>query len=526
VQRDTPNEPEVLEAGEALVAARGRDDLAQIAEIVDRWGVDLAHSPFATVLYDVAAELPLDLASSRPGLAFRFEDIGRLPIGTTPVGLPQTHGEARAEAAARGDLRLRQALLPLTTRRRLGRFEDAMRIVRAATPLAEATVYPWYGGRSQILPYWYLQAGITAQAAGDLDTGRRYFLNAWTQRERDPYGFVARGTAGKLAQHDAFVGDRSGSVLWLERARVSGRRADLWVDGFVESNLTIVPAIHAVDGLEPDVEDRLHATMHPSQRSEQWAFFLWLFVQQALTVGDTARATRYLDDAVQARPPELVRAGLAGAIVPLVRGQIHLAAGQGQQALAAVQDAPDVAGLTRALRARTLLLADRAEAALAEISALVGSPSTSRRALAEAMLVEAAARLALGERQAAVEVARRAVTLIQEQRAPRLLSTVSRTALLDLAPDVPALGELIAMLENRGQRDIYPPEVQLVSVTVRERELLHDLGSERTLAEIATATYVSVNTVRTHLASLRRKLEARSRAEVLVKAKQLGLLDR
>ncbi|RNL62011.1 DNA-binding response regulator [Nocardioides marmoriginsengisoli] len=521
-----PNpDPELVAAGESLLAARARGDLDALAETIDRWGVDLAHSPFATALYDVAAELPLDLSAARPGLAFRFEDIGRLPIGTTPLGLPPTHKEARAEFASNGDLRLRQALLPLTTRRRLGRFDEAMAIVRAATPLAEASVYPWYGDRSQILPYWYLQAGITAQVAGDLGVARRFFLNAWTHRDRDPYGFVARGTAGKLAQHDALAGDLASSATWLERALDQGRRADLWVDHFVESNLTTTSTIHAIDALDPQVDTHLHATLHPSQRSEQWVIFLWVFVQHALTYGDTASALGYLEDAVQARPPELIRAGLAAGVVPLVRAEIHLAMGQAHRALADIEDAPDVAGMTRTLRARTLLLADQAPAALLEVEALGSVAGTSRRARTESLLVATAAHLAVGDREAAVESARRAVVQVQEGHAPRLLATVPRTALDELAPDVPGLGPLLALVDERGVRDIYPADVQLISVTERERELLHDLGSDRTLAEIADDNYVSVNTVRTHLASLRRKLDARSRGEVLARARQLGLLD-
>jgi LuxR family maltose regulon positive regulatory protein len=525
VEAETVADPDLIEAGEALLAARSTGDIARIAEIVDRWGVDLAHSPYASVLYDVAAELPLDLGAARPGLAFRFEDIGRLPIGTTPVGLPRTHQEARAEAASNGDVRLRQALLPLITRRRLGRFDEAMSIVRAATPLAQASTYPWYGGKSQILPYWHLQSGVTAQVAGDLDTARRLFLEAWTHRTRDPYGFVARGTAGKLAQQDAFCGDRDSSATWLARAQEAGRRADLWVDHFVESNLTMTTAIHAIDGLDPRAESHLHETLHPSQRSEQWTFFLWLFVEQALTQGDTGRARRYVDDALAARAPELARAGLAAGLVQLVRGEIHLAMGQGHQALADIADAPDVAGMTFALRARTLLLADQPSAALAEVAALTASPTSSSRALTESLLVAAVAHLHLDDRAAAVDAMRRAMAEVHEQQAPRLLATVSRAALRDLAADVPQLEPALALLEERGIGEIYPTTVQLIAITDRERDLLRDLGSDRTLAEIAASNFVSVNTIRTHLANLRKKLSAKSRDEVLARARELGLLD-
>jgi len=513
------------DADHGLEAAHERGDAALVADIVDQWGVDLAHSPSAGLLYEATVDLPLELAATRPGLAFRFEDIGRLPIGTTTLELPATPAEARAEFARNGDLRLRQALLPLATRRRLGRFDEALRIVEAATPLAEASVYPFYGDKSRILPYWYLQAGITANVAGRLDTARRHYLSAWTHRNREPYGFVARGIAVNLSLLDAFTGDHTASATWRERAERAHRRDDLWVDRFARINTAAAGTIQALDRLDPQVASHLAGTPEASQRSEQWPVFLWLFVEHALTSGDIPRATRALDDALEARPAEMTDRGLAAAIVPLVRAQIHLAKGQGQQALAEIAEAPDAGGLTRALRARTFLLAGEATAALTATDELAGDSSSGSRALTDGLLIAAAAHLALGDRTAAITAAEKAVARVSEQETPRLLTGVPREALTSLAGDVPGLEPLLALLDERGVREVYPQSVQLISVTDRESELLRDLGSGRKLEEIAEARFVSVNTIRTHLANLRRKLDARSRDEVVRKARLLGLLD-
>ncbi|MCR1785277.1 helix-turn-helix transcriptional regulator [Nocardioides carbamazepini] len=507
-----------------LTAARTLGDPTRLGRIIDRWGVDLAHGPYAATMFEVTAELPVELASSLPGLAFRFEDIGRLPIGTTRVRLPRTAEEAEAEFTRDGDVRLRQALLPLVTRRRLGRFDDAMAIVRAATPLAEACVYPWYGDKGRILPYWYLQAGITAQLAGDLATARTYFLNAWTHRARDPYGFVARGTAGKLALMDAFRGDHAAGAGWRKEAEAAGRRPDLWVDRFVESNLPAVRAIVAVDGLDPQADLHLAATPHPTQRGEQWSILLWIHVRHALTSGDTAQARRCLADTLATQREALSRTGLAAALVPLLRAEVHLAMGQANQALTELTGAPDVAGAARVLRARVLLLARDPAAALTVAETVVQDESTSPRARTEALVLITAARSANDDRPGAVTAARRAAARVLEQGAYRALATVPRSILDDLVTDVPALAELLDVLDRRGITEIYPKSVDLVTVTRRERDLLVDLASGLSLPDIAKANFVSVNTTRTHLASLRRKLDARSREEVVLKARLLGLL--
>ncbi|WGY01556.1 LuxR C-terminal-related transcriptional regulator [Nocardioides sp. QY071] len=512
-----------LDAG--LTAARTLGDLERTARIIDRWGVDLAHGPYAAAMYAATLDLPVELAADLPGLAFRLEDIGRLPVGTTPVRLPPTADEAEAEFARNGDIRLRQALLPLVTRRRLGRFEEAMEIVRAAAPLAEASVYPWYGDRGRILPYWHLQAGITAQVAGDLTAARTSFLTAWTHRERDPYGFVARGTAGKLALVEALRGAYAASVGWLDEAARAGRRPDLWVDGFVESNLTAVRALHAIDGLDREAEQHVRAMPHPSQRGEQWVVHLWIQVRHALTRGDTAYARHVVEDSMAAQRTALTRAGLAAAVVPLLWSDVHLATGQANRALAALSGVPDLAGTGRVLRARTLLLTGEHEAALAAAGTVVQDSAASRRSVTEALLVIAAARHATGDRPGAVEAAQRGVARAQEQNAPRALATVPRTTLDDLVTEVPGLADLLDVLDRRGITDIYPKSVDLVSVTRRERDLLEDLASGLSLPEIAKANFVSVNTVKTHLASLRRKLDARSRDAVVLRARLLGLLD-
>jgi LuxR family maltose regulon positive regulatory protein len=62
------------------------------------------------------------------------------------------------------------------------------------------------------------------------------------------------------------------------------------------------------------------------------------------------------------------------------------------------------------------------------------------------------------------------------------------------------------------------------TLTARELELLRDLPSMLSLVEIAKAHVVSVNTVKTHLKSLYRKLDVASRREAVTHGRDLGLL--
>lgn len=73
-----------------------------------------------------------------------------------------------------------------------------------------------------------------------------------------------------------------------------------------------------------------------------------------------------------------------------------------------------------------------------------------------------------------------------------------------------------------GSRSIDRPATG--TLTRRELELLRELPSWRTAEQIAADHFVSVNTIKTHLRGIYRKLEVRSRRDAIAAAHELGLL--
>jgi LuxR family maltose regulon positive regulatory protein len=63
-----------------------------------------------------------------------------------------------------------------------------------------------------------------------------------------------------------------------------------------------------------------------------------------------------------------------------------------------------------------------------------------------------------------------------------------------------------------------------VALTTRELELLTELPSMRTAEEIAESMVLSVNTVKTHIRGIYRKLGVTNRRDAVVTARQCGLL--
>jgi DNA-binding NarL/FixJ family response regulator len=89
-----------------------------------------------------------------------------------------------------------------------------------------------------------------------------------------------------------------------------------------------------------------------------------------------------------------------------------------------------------------------------------------------------------------------------------------------LAPEITR--RLIARFVSSGHPNAPPPE--LGELTVREREVLAQVASGRSNAEIAGALYISAGTVKTHVARILSKLGLRDRVQAVVFAYEYGLV--
>jgi LuxR family transcriptional regulator, maltose regulon positive regulatory protein len=66
--------------------------------------------------------------------------------------------------------------------------------------------------------------------------------------------------------------------------------------------------------------------------------------------------------------------------------------------------------------------------------------------------------------------------------------------------------------------------VVIMPLSDREREVLRNVAGMLSTAEVASEMYISVNTVKSHLKSIYRKLEATHRREAVRRARQLELI--
>ncbi len=90
-----------------------------------------------------------------------------------------------------------------------------------------------------------------------------------------------------------------------------------------------------------------------------------------------------------------------------------------------------------------------------------------------------------------------------------------------IAPSITA--RLLSSFANRRSRSMPPEPVE--ALTAREEQVLLAAARGRTNGEIGDELSISLSTVKTHIAALMRKLDARNRVEIVMWAYETGRVD-
>ncbi|WP_324649583.1 LuxR C-terminal-related transcriptional regulator [Georgenia sp. H159] len=284
----------------------------------------------------------------------------------------------------------------------------------------------------------------------------------------------------------------------------------------------IMRAIAAADGMRPEVHDAIAAVVEPPRRDELWALAVSARATYASVYGDEedqARAVGQLRAALRhLQPGGIAESTLATQLVELLvaGGMVDVA----EQVLDRLADT-FVSTSTRAYllhaRGREQEAIDVAERGLAD------RRMTARSRLLSELII-AAALYRLGQRTAARRRFARGVRIAHEtgQRRPFAL----------IPPDVfgALAGQDLELLALRPlPSTVAAPQSQASKVTApatdelstRELQVLAALHDNSGPAGVAAALGMSVNTAKTHLRHVYRKLGASSRDEALVLSRGL-----
>ena len=230
-----------------------------------------------------------------------------------------------------------------------------------------------------------------------------------------------------------------------------------------------------------------------------------------------------------AAPNLMVRANRPFLVHALVRlGETERA----EQALAGLGDQDRERGDMRIGLAALRLAQDDPRAATAALAPVLdgSAPVPWPIWLAQAFLLEAIARDALGDPAAAASALERALDLAEPDGvltvfllhpAPGLLKRHARQRTAHAA----LIADILSLLAGRTPAPPPAgPQPPLEPLSDSEIRVLRYLPTNLSVPEIAGELYVSHNTVRTHIRHLYAKLGTHTRAEAVARARALGLL--
>ena len=281
---------------------------------------------------------------------------------------------------------------------------------------------------------------------------------------------------------------------------------------------------HEALGLVPDVEPLLGLGS-----SEHWPIVLALRASAMISLGQTAAAGYLVDLDAQAarwtlRSPAT---GATAVVLVMTRVRLLLAVGRVSRAEAELEHLPagDPAvvlrrGAAHLLRADARRAADTVSGAL-----LAGVPD--QRVRAQLLLLRSVAELRLGRDAVALATFTAVVDALAHTGMRTVLLTAPREDLEQLAEAAAEAGDPRAadmLRQGLPAASDLPADAIGSSLSEREAVVLRSLATERSLPSVAAELHVSVNTVKTQLRSVYRKLGVSGRREAVEAATQRGLI--
>jgi LuxR family maltose regulon positive regulatory protein len=398
-----------------------------------------------------------------------------------------------------------------------GRIGPAMRAARAFEAAVDEIPVERFERLAPIAPALFAHVGITLLYGGAGDDALAAFERA--------HSFSVPGSDFELQPLALLAGTHAiRGELDRARALVARIRSGVWrgdaINGYRGAFLHLAEAIIGVDEADfTGARDRLQVMAPHLDTLEHWPLFAWVLALCDLGLGVPAHSDVVLKRELRDRRRASITS-LTGMVLLATRANLLLASGQATEATAVLASAASTP-ITRPASARVALLAGDAERTITELAPLEADALPPRTA-AEVQLLVAAASLRLGREDAARSAAESAAAILVTSGLRHPLSLLPREDRDDLAALLtPTARELLG---DAGVPELFPRRVSVVTLTARERAVLERLAQGGTLPEIAAELHVSVNTLKTQLRSVYRKLGAGDRESALAAAQGHGLL--
>jgi LuxR family maltose regulon positive regulatory protein len=514
------------------------DDWELAATVLSSGWLQLLVRGDAAAVADLIDTFPRRLVTREPELAIAAAgcllECGELEQGLEYVALAD-HNASAVKPSRRADLILGRSIAQLYQGRAAGRFEDVRGVALKLLAGHGSASLAVSGRERRALAL--LNLGIAETWAGTPRRARAALEDALAMARHSGCRYLEFSALGPLALLEALNGAlRRAAELGHEAAALAQRHGWLRLPASAAAHCALAICAFHQDAMARAAEylDAADAAARASRDRPVLAVADLTRAMVALRYGDVERAQRAVSLARQdvadwRIPPRLV--GLASA----VEADVLVAAGRASDALRASEEARRLGWGEAALVQAKLALSDGEPGRALELTAdaLTGTTRMLRPSTAiELRVLSAVANHQRGNDDVALELVERALSLAEPEGylspflavgAPLRELLVRRiragTAHRSLA------GELREALDPQAAG---PPErrtaLLLEPLSDRETAVLRFLPTALSKAEIASEMFVSVNTVKTHMKNIYRKLDVTDRSHAVRRARTLHLV--
>lgn len=504
---------ETVEALRRLDLAVQADDPQQIVDVIttEKWSSWLTPELFPAA-EAALSKVPLALVANDPllrvqhPLVFAADRVLALSGQT-----PSTNPGAMKEFTDSGEL-----LVEMLMRRLAADYTGAVAAAEQLSEMMSKEIMQANYGPDSPAPVCLLQMGITYLLAGDT---RRAIQTLELARDLAPgsaHAYVYSDACGKLAITFALRGSLDDAQRMLDQS-CQASDCPNYTTKFVAATQRTARALIAVARVSDDAETLVAQLPEAADPEEFWALIAYTKARVALNQDRPLDALDVAELAFISRPTpagslasELLVSAIADALV----------ASDAVDSAGALLDSADCSAPRIAIsRARCLLrqgLYDQAAWVLHELQAEDIAPV--ERLEAQLLIAELEHANGLAVRPALAQA-----IAGQVRRGCRCPLTQTPDPIIALISEALPPSE---RMEFEPATPTEKPELQATRIQLTRGELsvLRALSTNATLNDVALSMHLSRNTVKTHLASVYRKLGVGSKSEALRMVRDLGLV--
>lgn len=362
-------------------------------------------------------------------------------------------------------------------------------------------------------PWWLfisVQLGVTAMLAGDFSRALRLLQQAQVNDYDPKFAFLVRDALVRSALLQSLYGDEQVADDLLVRAQRMPR-TESWAEFTIDASAVIAAAV--TDEAPPEVRlDRLQG-IEMRHIGELWPFYLAALHRVMTEAGQHRDLEHRLLSFEEIPWPHHDGRGFSGSVLPVLRAMVALVQHRSGDAEQLLQRADHSLPVTMVVDAHVQHRTGRSRRALTVLSQIpdiaeLRGLTIWRRAIASS------AHLALGEVDACRAELRGATAVVP--------SLTAREAWM-FSPEVRALAA--EQIEGWPEDDGYGSSASATAaLSEREIEIVRALATGSTRVEIARTLFVSLNTVKTQLRSIFRKLDVSTAEAAVLEAERRGYL--